>query len=86
MRHIKYKKNLVFILANFIEIIIVYLVYTYLVNSLTPYDLTSFGSAIQWESSMAYIAYIFSIVAIIVQFIILALKIVADRLGLEGGY
>jgi hypothetical protein len=78
-----FKKEIFWIIVNFTEIILVLLLYEYFYNSITPKELTAFGSTIQWAASISYLIFIFSIVAILVQGVIFALKIVSVVLKLD---
>ncbi|MCL4345113.1 MAG: hypothetical protein M1496_01970 [Candidatus Thermoplasmatota archaeon] len=67
---------------NAIISLLLYLVYQDIYNSITTKELTAFGSPIQIDGSMAFVAFVFSIVTLILQVIIFALKKLAIVLGL----
>lgn len=62
--------------------IILYLAYLDIYNSITTKELTAFGSPIQFWGSMVFVAYVFSVVTLILQVVIFALKKLAVLLGL----
>ncbi len=84
MARIKLNGVYVGLLINVIAIVVFYLIYLDILASITPTDLTAFGSAIQWEGAMSYIAFVFSVVALIMQIIIFLLKKLAVFIGLES--
>ncbi len=84
MVNVKINKTYFGLILNAIISLLLYLTYTDIYNSITTKELTAFGSAIQWEGSMAYVAYVFSIVTLIMQVIIFLLKKLAIVLGLTG--
>ena len=83
----RFKLNKVYLglLINVIAVVVFYLLYLDILASITPADLTAFGSVIQWEGSMSYIAFVFSVVALIMQIIIFLLRRLAVFIGLENG-
>jgi hypothetical protein len=70
-------------IINAIVIVVFYSLYLEIVASLTPADLTAYGSVIQWEGAMSYIVFVFAVVALIMQIIIFLLKRLAVFIGLE---
>ena len=84
MYKMKLNKTHAGLIINVIAIVIFYLLYLQILASLTPADLTAYGSTIQWEGSMLYIAFVFSVVALIMQIIIFLLKKLAVFIGLES--
>ncbi|EQB69162.1 hypothetical protein [Cuniculiplasma divulgatum] len=82
----RFKLNKVYLglLINVLAVVLFYLLYLDILASITPADLTAFGSAIQWEGSMSYIAFVFSSVALIMQIIIFLLRKLAIFIGLEN--
>ncbi len=82
----RFKINRIYagLLINVVAIVVFYLLYLYILASLTPIDLTAFGSTIQWEGAMSYVAFVFSVVALIMQIIIFLLRRFAVFIGLEN--
>ncbi len=77
-------KSLLGMLVNLAVILVAYFWFVSIKASITGPALTNFGSSIQWFGAMLYIIYVFSIVALLMQVIIFALKKLAVFTGLEG--
>lgn len=77
------RKSLIGIVINLAVILISYFWFVSIKGSITGAELTAYGAPIQWFGAMLYIIYVFSIVALIMQVIIFALKKLAIFTGLE---
>jgi hypothetical protein len=82
MAKLKVNRTYAGLILNAVISLVLYIVYLDIYNSITTKELTAFGSSIQWGGSMAYVAFVFSIVTLILQMVLLALKKLAVVLGL----
>ena len=82
MTKLKINRTYFGLAVNVVISIILYLTYLDIYNSITTKELTAFGSPIQFWGSMVFVAYVFSVVILILQVIIFALKKLAVLLGL----
>lgn len=82
MVKLKINRTYLGLILNAIISLVLYMIYLDIYNSITTKELTAFGSTIQWGGSMTYVAFVFSIVTLILQIVLFALKKLAVVLGL----
>lgn len=81
---IKLPKRVFPIIINGVLSLILFLLYLYYYNQITPNYYSAFGSSLQVGTSMLFIAYFFSVVILVCQIIVFAISLLAKFIGLES--
>ncbi|MGP6220490.1 hypothetical protein [Caldiplasma sukawensis] len=81
---IKLPKRVFPIIINGVLSLILYLLYVYFYDQITPSYYSAFGSSLQVGTSMLFIAYFFSVVILVCQLIVFGISLLAKFIGLES--